>query len=104
MLARVRQHLVVDVQVVPLRQERQHVRVDPVDVAGRVLGEHHALGVAAPAHLHQRVRPGLERDLQVDPEPVHAEREPGVGQFREVVAVGGVAAVAEYHPAGVDPG
>ena len=38
MLAGVRQHLVVDVQVVPLRQECEDVRVDPVDIAGRVLG------------------------------------------------------------------
>jgi hypothetical protein len=37
-LAGVRQDLVVDMQVVSLRQERQDVRVDPVDVARQVLG------------------------------------------------------------------
>ena len=86
----------------PLGQERHHVGVDPVDVARRVLREHHLLGVTPPDHLEQGGRPRFERGVEVDAEPVHAEHESRICESGQVVAVGRVTAVTEHDPRWVD--
>src|SRR5258705_286914 len=52
LLAQSRQYCLVDVAVVPVRQDhRQQSLIEPVDVAGRVLGQHHRTGVTTPDQL-----------------------------------------------------
>jgi hypothetical protein len=64
--------------------------------------QHHAVGVAAAAHLDHGVGARLEGGVLVEAEPVHAQDEPGVGELGEMVAVGGVAAVPENGPGRLD--
>ncbi len=100
-LPQVGQDVIVDVQVVPLGHHGEHVRVDPVDVASRVVGEDHAIRVTPATHLCHRVGPGLERGSHIDPEAIHPQNEPLIGQLGQVIDVRTVAAVTEHYAAGI---
>ncbi len=82
----------------PVRREHadQAVR-EPVDVTRRVVRQHHAAGVAARRQRRDRGDPPLEREQDVQAEPVHAEQAARVGQPGQVVQVVGVAAVRHQH-------
>src|SRR5439155_12622706 len=68
-----------------------------VDEAVRVVGEDHALGVSPGGQGGDRLDPFGTRVEQVQPETVHAEQDPGVGQFGQVVQVVAVARVPDHH-------
>ena len=64
--------------------------------------EHHLVGVAALAHLRDGVDAVLERQEDVDTEPVHADVGARGDELLEVAEVGGVAGVADDDPRQVD--
>jgi hypothetical protein len=103
LLEQVRQHPLVDVRVLPVRQQRHEVLLDPVEVAGGVLRQHHALGVAAAAQLHDDVGAGLEGGLQVDAEAVHPEHEPASASSDRWSASVLSPLWPEHDPSRVDP-
>jgi ATPase subunit of ABC transporter with duplicated ATPase domains len=102
-VAQVGDHVLADVQVVPVLELGERAGGEPVQVARAVVGEHHAVGVASAAHLDDQVAPLTEGGEVVDAEPVHAQGEPGLGHPLQVVGVvNRVAAVAEDDAAKID--
>ena len=97
------QDVLADVQVVPVRHRRRRdLTGDPVEVAGRVVAQHHPVGVAAAAQLGDHLDPLVRRQEAVDAEAVHAEDRTVGDQLLEVAEVVGVAAVADDDAAQVD--
>ena len=101
------QHVVGDVLVVPVRRGGGAGRVvrgaEVVDEAVRVVGQHHARGVAAGGQGDDRLDPFGRRVEQVKTEPVHPEQHSGVGQLGQVVQVVAVARVPDHHLGQVHP-
>ena len=97
------EHVPADVQVVPVRHRRRRdLAGDPVEVARRVVAEHHPVGVPPPAQLGDHLDPLLRRQVAVDAEAVHAEDAAVGDQLLEVADVVGVAAVADDDAGQVD--
>ncbi len=95
--------VVVDVQVVPVRHDDRHRLLrQGIPIAVGIVGEDHLVGVPALAHSCHRVDSVLEREINIDPEPVHSDIGAVRDEFLEVVEIGGVARVADHHPGQVD--